>query len=308
MWLGNGDASQVNTTGLRFADVTIPTGAVVTAARLEVTPSATQWNRISFEVGADASPNSAPFSDVSGPSSRPLAGAVRHAPRTSSGSQYLGLAPATRSGRWSRPSCPNRAGRPATRCRSSFVESTTSGRASAPTPSRTARPGRARLVVTFSVAPSGPSLSINDVSVVEGNSGTSNADFTVSLSAQPAGDAGHRQLRHATAPRSAARRLHRHLRDAELHRHDDDADHHRAHRRRHRRRGHRDLLGDADRTRSAPRFVDGTGIGTINNDDAPTPTLSIGDASGGRGQRRHDDGAVFTVTLSAAARATRRSR
>ena len=72
VFLGNADASQVNTTGFRFTGVTIPPGAVVTAASLEVTPSATQWSAMSFEVGAEAAVNSATFSAASGPSSRPL--------------------------------------------------------------------------------------------------------------------------------------------------------------------------------------------------------------------------------------------
>ena len=50
VFLGNADASQVNTTGFRFTGVTIPPGAVVTAASLEVTASATQWSAMSFEV------------------------------------------------------------------------------------------------------------------------------------------------------------------------------------------------------------------------------------------------------------------
>ena len=57
---------------LRFAGVTIPAGATITSARLEVTASSTQWQRIAFDFGMEAAASSAAFSASSLPSQRTL--------------------------------------------------------------------------------------------------------------------------------------------------------------------------------------------------------------------------------------------
>lgn len=71
VWLGN---EQPNTsyTGLRFTNVGLPAGAIVTSARLEVNAFSTQWIAMAFQYGVDAAANSAAFSDTSRPSARTL--------------------------------------------------------------------------------------------------------------------------------------------------------------------------------------------------------------------------------------------
>ncbi len=68
-----------------------------------------------------------------------------------------------------------------------------------------------------------PRSSINDVSVTEGNAGTTNADFTVTLSA-PSGRNRHGELRHGQRHRDPARRLHDDLGHAHVHPGPDDED------------------------------------------------------------------------------------
>ena len=72
MWVGNGQLPGPHFAGLRFTGVTIPAGAVIVSARLEVTPAATQWSQLSYEAGAEAAAASAPFSATSRPSQRTL--------------------------------------------------------------------------------------------------------------------------------------------------------------------------------------------------------------------------------------------
>ena len=184
VFLGNANASQVNTTGFRFAGVTIPPGAVVTAASLEVNASATQWSAMSYEVGAEAAVNSATFTD-SGPSARPLL-----APRATHFSNEQWLA-----NTWYSASdevgplvqaVVSQPGWAAGNALSLILRGTDAGWARKWAWAFENGAARAaRLVVTFSVPPSGPSISINDVTVTEGNSGSANATFTVTLSAPP---------------------------------------------------------------------------------------------------------------------------
>jgi hypothetical protein len=80
VWLGTGETTGAGYLGLRFTGVTIPAGATVTAAHLEVDSSGTHWNALEFEQGVEASGNSAPFSPTARPSQRPLLpGRVSHA-------------------------------------------------------------------------------------------------------------------------------------------------------------------------------------------------------------------------------------
>jgi hypothetical protein len=180
-----GTATGLSHAGLRFSGVSIPAGATVTSARLQVRASATQWNAMQFEWAAEASGNAAPFTASSRPSQRALGTArVAHA----SDAQWIAgtwytleeLAPVLQGvvarpdwaagnsvalvlrgtgGSWSRK----------------FFSAFESGAANA-----------ARLVVSY--VPSGappppPSLSVNDVSVVEGTGTATSAVFTVTLSA-----------------------------------------------------------------------------------------------------------------------------
>ncbi len=304
VFLGNADASQVNTTGFRFAGVTIPPGAVVTAASLEVTASATAVvRRCPSKWGRSRRRTARPFSVASGPSSRPLL-----APRAThfSNEQWLAntwysasdeLAPLVQAV----VSQPGWAAGNALDARS-FAASTPAGRANGPGLFENGAARAPRLIVTFSVAPSGPSISINDVTVAEGNSGTSNAMFTVSLSAQPGatpvtvnyatgngtatapGDytsttgslsfTGTTTTRTITVPIVG------------------------------------DTVSEANETfavtlsgAAGGSIQDGTGIGTINNDDAAAPTLTIADTAVAEGNAGTTT-ANFTVTLSAQPGAT----
>lgn len=72
LWLGNGSSSTASYLGLRFTGVTIPAGAIVTSAYVEVGVVATQWNQVTFEQAVEAAVDSAPFSAASRPSQRLL--------------------------------------------------------------------------------------------------------------------------------------------------------------------------------------------------------------------------------------------
>jgi len=72
IWLGNGGSTTASYTGLRFTNVAIPQGAMITSARLQVFSVQNQWITYGFIAGADASGNSAAFSSSSRPSTRPL--------------------------------------------------------------------------------------------------------------------------------------------------------------------------------------------------------------------------------------------
>ena len=71
-WLGNGGATTGSYTGLRFRNVSIPAGATIRSARLEVRSAQAQWQSLAFRLGAEASGNSAVFSTTSRPSQRTL--------------------------------------------------------------------------------------------------------------------------------------------------------------------------------------------------------------------------------------------
>ena len=137
-----------------------------------------------------------------------------------------------------------------------------------------------------------PTLSVGDATVTEGNSGTVHAIFAVTLAPErQAGDGGvrngrrHRQRRPTTrttagtltfAPGQLNRKLSVRSRATD-------------------RRAGRDVPREPDRSDNAT-ILDGQGVGTITNDDAPPP-LSIGDAvvtEGDAGTVR----ATFVVTLS----------
>jgi glucose/arabinose dehydrogenase len=83
MYIGNAGVANSGFTGLRFTNLSIPRGAQVVSARLELYALSQQWNQIDAEVAAEATDNSAPFSAGSGPATRPLTTArLRHSSNT----------------------------------------------------------------------------------------------------------------------------------------------------------------------------------------------------------------------------------
>lgn len=72
VWLGNGQSTTASFAGFRFTGVTVPKGAVVSAARIEFYSTASQWISLNLSLGADAADNSAAFSATSKPSQRTL--------------------------------------------------------------------------------------------------------------------------------------------------------------------------------------------------------------------------------------------
>jgi glucose/arabinose dehydrogenase len=302
-WLGNGPPGVASLTALRFPGVTIPQGAEVVSARLEVNAAATQWNQLAFEIAAEAAANSTPFGAASLPSQRQLlpARAVH-----SSDEQWLAnswyavstdLAPMLQQ-------LVGQPGWASGNAASLIVRGQGSAWARKRIAAFETAPARAaRMVVTYRAAPAGPTLSIGDVTIAEGNSGTANAVFTVTLSAQPGatpvtvsyatsngtavapGDfsarAGSLTFSGATTAQTVSV----------------------------------PIVGDTTvepnesftMTLSNPvgaTLLDGSATGTITNDDAaPIPTLSIGDVTIAEGNSGTTN-AVITVTLSAQPGAT----
>ncbi len=72
LWAGTGSSAAASYLGLRFTGVTVPAGATITDAHLELTASTTQWNAVGFEIAVEATGNSAAFTDTSRPSQRTL--------------------------------------------------------------------------------------------------------------------------------------------------------------------------------------------------------------------------------------------
>jgi hypothetical protein len=73
IWLGN-ETVAGSYTGLRFTNVAVPPGAIITSARLEVNASSTTWIGMEFEHAIEAAANSQPFTTTSRPSQRTLLG------------------------------------------------------------------------------------------------------------------------------------------------------------------------------------------------------------------------------------------
>jgi FtsP/CotA-like multicopper oxidase with cupredoxin domain len=79
VWLGNGSSTTASYTGLRFTNVTIPPGATITAAHVEVYANSTQWISVNMALAAEAVGNSPTFSTNNRPSQRTLTSAqVNH--------------------------------------------------------------------------------------------------------------------------------------------------------------------------------------------------------------------------------------
>jgi len=72
VWLGTGSVVTASYTGLRFSNLTIPQGATITSAKLQVYAPTTSWIAMSFVFAAENVGNSATFSASSKPSQRSL--------------------------------------------------------------------------------------------------------------------------------------------------------------------------------------------------------------------------------------------
>jgi hypothetical protein len=70
VWVGNGGSVAGSTLGLRFNQINIPQGAVVTSAYVELYSPTNGWIRVAFSMNAEAADHSATFSAASGPASR----------------------------------------------------------------------------------------------------------------------------------------------------------------------------------------------------------------------------------------------
>ena len=145
-----------------------------------------------------------------------------------------------------------------------------------------------------------PCVSIDNATVTEGNTGTANAVFTVSLSTASSQTV---TVQYATAngTATAGSDYTAGSRHADLRPRPDDHDHHRPGPRRHRRRAERDLRRQPHLRPTNATIGDSQGIGTIINDDGPV--LSIGNATVTEGNTGTAN-AVFTVSLSTASSQT----
>jgi len=72
VWAGTGDTSAASYLGLRFPEVSVPAGAEILAASLELHTLTDQAAVFTAEAGAEASAASAPFGAAAPPSARPL--------------------------------------------------------------------------------------------------------------------------------------------------------------------------------------------------------------------------------------------
>jgi hypothetical protein len=72
IWIGNGSSASSSFTGLRFTNISVPSGATITSARLKVYSSQSQWLSIKFSMAGELTPGSATFSSTSKPSQRTL--------------------------------------------------------------------------------------------------------------------------------------------------------------------------------------------------------------------------------------------
>jgi len=72
VWLGNATSTTASYTGLRFTSITIPQGATITSAKLQVYVPSTSWNQLDFSYAAENAGNSAAFTSANRPSQRTL--------------------------------------------------------------------------------------------------------------------------------------------------------------------------------------------------------------------------------------------
>jgi hypothetical protein len=72
IWFGTGEFPTSSFTGLRFNNVSIPKGATILSAHLELYTPQSSWMTIDLRIAGQAADNAAAFSSSSKPSSRPL--------------------------------------------------------------------------------------------------------------------------------------------------------------------------------------------------------------------------------------------
>lgn len=72
LWVGTAANATASFAGLRFTGVTIPRGATITSAHLEIYSTRAQWIQINLQMAADASDNSVAFTTSAKPSQRVL--------------------------------------------------------------------------------------------------------------------------------------------------------------------------------------------------------------------------------------------
>ena len=72
IWMGTASVASASYAGLRFANVTIPAGATITSATIDVRASSTQWQPMAFQIAVEAAVNSPAFTATSRPSQRVL--------------------------------------------------------------------------------------------------------------------------------------------------------------------------------------------------------------------------------------------
>ena len=78
VWVGTGGSAAASYTGLRFTSISIPKGATIVSAHLEVYSSKGQWIAVSFQIAAEATDafgGSLTFTSASRPSQRLLTSA-----------------------------------------------------------------------------------------------------------------------------------------------------------------------------------------------------------------------------------------
>ena len=70
LWFGSGQSVSKSYMGLRFNNLEIPQGAVITEAHIEVYTATAQWIRMRILVGGEAVDDSATFTSATRPSTR----------------------------------------------------------------------------------------------------------------------------------------------------------------------------------------------------------------------------------------------
>jgi hypothetical protein len=81
MFIGNGQSTTASWLGLRFTNITVPRGATITTAQVEVAAASTSWINLGFTLQAENVGSCAAFTSTSKPSQRTLT--TQNVPHTS---------------------------------------------------------------------------------------------------------------------------------------------------------------------------------------------------------------------------------
>jgi glucose/arabinose dehydrogenase len=300
LWLGSSGTASNAVTGLRFPGVSIPAGAAIVSARLEVTAAATQWSNLEFEAAAEAAASSAAFSAASRPSQRSLL-----APRVSHQSNVSWTTNTWYAVADVAPLLQAVIDQPTWNSGQAMALVLRGGSPWARKPIRSFEGSATRaprLIVTYRAVTSLPAMAIADTSIAEGNSGTTAALVTVTLSSPPG--ATPITVNYATSNGTAVAPGDYTATSGSLSFTGTTVS----------QTISVPILGDTTVepdeaftvTLSGPvgaTLADGSATGTLTNDDAaPLPTLSIADVTQAEGNAPGT--ALFTVTLSAPPGAT----